>query len=365
MKKIRLLSFLLFFIKVGYAQISFNTYRADEPDLKNTVLIYKKVTPVAPKSRIIADTLRKQLQREVDSLKDVYNQLRLQYLSDSGTSSDRDTIIARYNKLQDSVIKIRIKKMKAIEYWDKYYKNDDRRFFPAYYSGQAIQFFEGDTIQVNLFQNNLINYNPDTKKMILYTEAVNDYLGPLRVGIGFQVNSETKVDSLSTKDSTRKLLKKADLLSAIQNGGGNFSLNFKFPFIKCKDPDALIQSKFYLYANTGFSMPFLNKVTDQFIFNYDYGIEGVFYIKGFNKKITFFSQLKAAAFNGNSAYKNIIKDANKDDPSSFGLFQSSFGIDFMDGYRFRVDLYSGNQFVKNNFPASVTFMIRPSANKSK
>ena len=270
-----------------------------------------------------------------------------------------DTII----KERDSLIQQKKDLIHLVKYWKRYDRSEEpkqsRNFFPAYYSKQAIRFFEDDSTHRKLFQNNLVNYNPKTKKMILYTEAVNDYLGPLRVGIGFQVKTDAKVDSSSTVDSTKKLEKKADMLGAIQNGGGDISVNVKYPIKKSSNKNSGLQYLVYLYANTGFSLPVLNKASDDFLFNYDAGVEGYLYMKGLNNKITFFSQLKAAYYNGNNNYKKVITDADKNDPTAFLLFQTSFGLDFMDGYRLRVDLFSGNSFVKKNFPASITFVIRP------
>ena len=201
--------------------------------------------------------------------------------------------------------------------------------------------------------------------MTLYTEAVSDYIGPLRVGLGFQVKSEAELDSLSTVDSTMKQERKADMLSNLQNGGGDISVNVKFPLFKNKNLNTLIQSKIYLYGNTGFSLPILDKATDDFLFNFDVGIEGALYAKGFNERLTFFTQFKGGYYGGNKNYQKVITDADKDDPTSFFMLQSSLGLDFMDGYRLRVDLYGGSSFVKNNFPTTVTFIVRPGKSKPK
>ena len=316
-----------------------------------------KIDPSLTNKSIVAE-LKKQIN---DSTK-LYRQKRLSLLREY--NKENDAQIDLINKKLDTIVTQRKELLHKIKYWEKY--DEDRGlFFPAYYSGHAIAFFEGDSIHQRLFQNNLVNYSPKTKKMTLYTEAVNDYLGPLRVGIGFQIKSDAKIDSLSTADSTIKEEKRADLVSDLQNGGGDISVNFKFPLFKNKSPYSLIQSKFYLYGNTGFSLPILGQASDDFLFNYDLGIEGALYAKGFNNKLTFFTQLKAAYYSGNENFKKVIKDADKDDPTSFAVFQTSIGLDFMDGYRLRVDLFSGNSFVKNNFPATVSFIIRPDTKSNK
>lgn len=301
--------------------------------------------------------IRKELKARRDSTIDSLQKLRLYILQQNAEGKEEET--EDINELIDSVEKTVQKQIHNIRYWCKIDSYRDRYFFPAHYSSQAIRFFEGDTVHNRLFQNNLVNYNPLSKKMTLYTEAVNDYVGPVRIGIGFQVKSEGETDSLSTPDSTQKLVKKEDLVSSLQNGGGDISLSFQLPVIKTKNSYAVIQSRFYLYANTGFSLPVLNKANEDFLFNYSGGFEGAFYASGFNKKLTFFTQLKGGYYNGNKNYRKVIKDADENDDASFTMLQSSFGLDFMGGYRVKVDIYSGNSFVRKSFPATITFIVKP------
>ena len=314
-----------------------------------------------PGSILTYKRIIRNLENETEDSIESFKRKRLYVLQTASFINKNDTIKA-LNKFLDSFVDNRLKLIAEVKHWGIIEDYRGRRFFPAYFSSQAIDFFEGDTTHQKLFQNNLVNYNPKSKKMTLYTEAVNDYLGPLRVGIGFQISSKATQDSLSTKDSTVKLEKKADLVSALQNGGGDISVNFQIPFIKTNNTLALIQSRFYLYANTGFSLPVLNKANDDFLFNYSMGMEGAFYARGFNNKLTFFSQLKAGYYNGNKNYKTVIKNANTEDPTSFGLIQSSFGIDFLGGYRIKVDLFNGNDFIRKNFPTTVTFIVKPIKN---
>lgn len=306
--------------------------------------------------------LLKRLRKDIEDTVDLYEKKRLIVLND-GTIENKKDITEKITKIRDSLINEKKELIKLVTYWKRYERHEEpkqlRNFFPAYYSSQSARFFEGDSVHQKLFQNNLINFNPGTKKMILYTEAVNDYFGPFRAGIGFQIKNDAKVDSLSTADSTRSLEKKVDMLSAVQNGGGDISINLKYPVKKSSSSNSGLQYLLYVYANSGFSLPVLNKASDDFLFNYDAGAELFLYVKGFNDRITFYSQFKGAYYGGNKNYKKIILDANQNDPTKFFMLQSSFGLDFMDGYRLRVDLFSGNSFVRSNFPASITFVIRP------
>jgi hypothetical protein len=373
MKKMLLIIAGLVFQYTAFAQVSLGKYKEEpkEPTQteKNKVEAVKiklesiqGLNGVTKSDKLTCDSIVKRLNKDISDTVDLYEQKRL-YVLNNNTLQNKAAIAEKIVKDRDSLIQEKKDLIYLIRYWEKMDRFDEPKqfgnFFPAYYSTQAIRFFENDSNHHKLFQNNLVNYNPKNKKMILYTEVVNDYLGPFRVGIGFQVKTDAKVDSLSTADSTKKLEKKEDMLGAVQNGGGDISINVKYPIKKSSNPKSGLQYMFYLYANTGFSLPVLNKASDDFLFNYDGGVEGFLYMKGFNNRITFFSQLKAAYYNGNRNYKKVITDADKKDPTGFLLFQTSFGLDFMDGYRLRVDLFSGNSFVKKNFPASITFVVRP------
>lgn len=369
MKKIYLNLFFILACCSLQAQFSFNdiSESLSQQEKNEAVRIPERKIPSG--TQLIAKDLMAKLMLQIDSITNNAKQ-KIFFVLKQDTILKKDAEIEEINRKADSVVAAKQKEIREIEHWEKFFLNNkitDRTFFPAYYSQHSIAFFEGDSTHQKLFENNLINYSPTTKKMILYTEAVNDYLGPLRVGIGFQVKSESKVDSLSTVDSTIKQEKKDDVLSDLRNGGGDISLNFKFPLLKSKNPKTLIRAKFYLYGNTAFSLPILNKANNDFLFNYNFGIEGTLYARGFNNKLTFFTLVKSAFFAGNKNFKKIIQDFDKNDPTSFLMFQSSFGIDFMDGYRFRVDLFNGNSFIKKNFPATVTFIVRPgkgNANKN-
>ena len=381
MKKMLLIIAVMLFQYTVIAQVSLGKYKEEPKEPTETEKNKAEgnkikldsimgLNSVTLKDSLKFDFIIKRLKQDISDTVYLYEQKRRYVLNNNNiTLQKKEAIAEKIVKDRDSLIQEKKELIYLVSYWEKMDRFDEPKqfgnFLPAYYSTQAIRFFEDDSIHRKLFQNNLVNYNPKNKKMILYTEAVNDYLGPFRVGIGFQVKTDAKVDSLSTADSTKKQEKKEDMLGSVQNGGGDISINVKYPIIKSSKKNSDFQKNsglqymLYLYANTGFSLPVLNKASDDFIFNYDGGIEGFLYVKGFNNRITFYSQLKAAYYNGNRNYKKVITDADKNDPTGFVLFQTSFGLDFMDGYRLRVDLFSGNSFVKKNFPASVTFVIRP------
>ena len=198
---------------------------------------------IAKNNNLKCDSIIKRIKQDIEDTVNLFEQKRLNVLNSNIIKfKEKAVIVEKIVIDRDSLIQEKKELIYLIRYWVKMDRFDEpkqfRNFFPAYYSTQAIRFFENDSNHRKLFQNNLVNYNPKTKKMILYTEAVNDYLGPFRVGIGFQVKTDAKVDSLSTVDSTKNLEKKADMLGAIQNGGGDLSVNIKYPIKKSSNKNS-------------------------------------------------------------------------------------------------------------------------------
>lgn len=373
MKKIVFIVSILLCQYAGFTQVSFKTNEKKAEELRlaekqKRIELFNKLKTIKGFDKIVIndamtnDSLVKRLKIDISDTVDLYKQKRL-FIFSNDTLKNKEELAERLTEVRDSLIKEKKDLIRLVKYWKRYERTEEpkqrRNFFPAYYGSQAVRFFEGDSIHQKLFQNNLVNFNPGTKKMVLYTEAVNDYFGPFRAGIGFQIKTDAKVDSLGTADSTQKLEKKVDMLSSIQNGGGDISVNLKYPIKKSSSEYSTIQHLLYVYGNTGFSLPVLNKASSDFLFNYDIGAELFLYVKGFNDKITFYSQFKAAYYGGNKNFRKVILDADKNDPTNFFMIQSSLGLDFMDGYRLRVDLFGGSSFVRKNFPASITFVIRP------
>ena len=219
MKKIKLCIFILAIGTSVNAQVSFGKYKSNDvagakSETENTEVNLDSIAGLYAINKNNKLTHSQLINKIGDSIKVIvadYKQKRLFILS-SPILKGKDKLVDTLVYERDSLINIQKDLMEVVKYWRRYDRFEEieqkMNFFPAYYSKQAIRFFEDDVTHLKLFQNNLINYNPKTKKMTLFTEAVNDYLGPFRVGIGFQVESESKIDSLTTADSTKNLEKK-------------------------------------------------------------------------------------------------------------------------------------------------------------
>jgi hypothetical protein len=375
MKKLTLIIVLNLLIGGAFAQVSFNI-QSEKKGLKS---FSSEIGATKVSGKALSKKERKKIERKEDrklkkSIKDTIENIienstkKRKAIILSDTIAKKDSVIAHLNAEKDSLIEYQKQKIKTLKYWRKYDKAEDKEnrslnFMPVYFASQTKRFFEGDTTHKKFFANNAVNYSPISKKMVLYTEVINDYFGPLRLDIGFTLRSTGKIDTTKTADSAKAILKKDDLISALQNGGGDISFNAKFPLLDEVNDDNLLNLKVYSYLNVGFALPVVNQATDKFFANYDGGIEGFLFAKGFDNKITFFAQTKNAYYFGNRAFRKIINDVNPADPTSFFLGQGGLGLDFMDGFRFKIDFYYGNKFVKDNFPTTVTFLIRPGYKK--
>ncbi len=233
--------------------------------------------------------------------------------------------------------------------------------FPAFVKGSQRQsdissyFFDGDTLYQNLFQNSNVLYNPKLRSMTLNTEVVHDYFGAFRVGVGFQINSTVESDSTGTPVEE---MDKDKLVSSLQNGGGNIFINLKLPLISLgyeKNPFGL---KSYLYHNTGFELTKFNQADDSFLMTNMTGIVLGAYGNGAKNKMSAFLEAKAALIYGNSKFKNILS-VDKEINNIIPMTHFTLGLNFSDLYTLKVDMYPLGNYVKTNFPTTVSFAITP------
>ena len=288
------------------------------------------------------------LQQKVRFMESDSPQAKKEFLLDS---IDKQIIVTKYyyrNKFRD---------LRLIKDYISYGR--PRTFFPAIYGRESLKFYENDSVHIKLFRNNSINYSPTNNQMILATEIINDYFGPIRIGFGFQIKSNAANDSLSTVDSTIQAEKKLDLVADLKNKGGDINLNLAFPLLQAGSGSAFLSVKASLFNNLGFSLPTFNESSTDFSLNNYGGLNAVIYSRGFLGKISILINGSTGYVSGNKNFRNAIKDANKNDPSSFWFSKLSIGLDFNDTYRLQADLFGGNSFVRENFPATITFTIRP------
>lgn len=229
--------------------------------------------------------------------------------------------------------------------------------FPARFnewgSERSTIFFEGQTEYTQFFQNNNVVYNPNLKNLSFNSEVVNDYLGPFRVGIGFQFSSTVKNnDSLKVEQ-----VKKDELVSSLQNGGGNLFINIKYPIIALGH-NSSFGLKSYVYHNTGVELTKVNEADNEFLLTNNTGIAVGGFAVGQKKQISAFFEAKAAILYGNSKF-NAILSADPDFRKVLPLFNLGVGINFLDMYTVKAEFYPAGSYIKRNFPATISFIIVP------
>jgi len=221
-------------------------------------------------------------------------------------------------------------------------------------STRSIAFFEGKTDFTQFFQNNNVVYNPNLKNLSFNSEVVNDYMGPFRIGIGFQFNSTVKDnDSIATEE-----IKKDQLVSSLQNGGGNLFINIKYPFIALGNKEGNFGLKSYIYHNTGVELTKINEADNDFILTNNTGIAVGAFGRGVNKMISIFFDARAAVLYGNSKYNNILS-VDQDYKKVLPLLNLGVGINFSDMYTVKAEFYPVGNYIKRNFPTTISFIIIP------
>jgi hypothetical protein len=230
-------------------------------------------------------------------------------------------------------------------------------FFPARFNywGSELStiFFEGSPQYTQFFQNNNVVYNPNLRNLSFNSEVVNDYLGPLRVGIGFQFNSTVKNnDSVAGAE-----VKKDELVSSLQNGGGNLFINIKYPIIGLGKNSAF-GLKAYAYHNTGVELTKINEADNEFVLTNNTGVAIGGFAVGHKKQISGFFEAKAALLYGNSRFNKILS-TDEDFKKVLPLFNVGVGINFLDMYTVKAEFYPAGSYIKRNFPATISFIIVP------
>lgn len=230
-------------------------------------------------------------------------------------------------------------------------------WFPARFkdkdSKTAKDFFEGKD-STRLFQNNNVVYNTHLKNFSLNSEVVNDYFRAIRVGIGFQLNSTvSEADDMATDE-----MKKDQLISSLQNGGGNLFINAKYPILAIGRNDDSFGLKAYIYHNTGIELTRINTADSDFVLTHNTGIVFGGFGMGIKKNISIFFQTKASLLYGNSKYNKILS-VDENFKNILPMVNIGAGINFLNMYTVKLDFYPVGKYFKDNFPATISFVITP------
>ncbi|MGU3377345.1 hypothetical protein [Chryseobacterium sp. M5A1_1a] len=351
-----------------------NLLKQEKINMKSSVLeVLKKtnkVSNVETNDQSIGNTTlnKKQKQKIIDIIG------KTNSASESGTEElvNKIKLTDNYKEIKDLIIGSSLNndektRLRGITYKMAYENEEEKNaqgsrpvrvFFPAIFnewgSELSTVFFEGRTEYTQFFQNNNVVYNPNLKNLSFNSEVVNDYLGPIRVGIGFQFNSTVKSnDSIAAAD-----IKKDQLVSSLQNSGGNLFVNVKFPIIALGGTNSSFGLKSYVYHNTGVELTTFNSADNEFVLTNNTGIAVGGFAVGHKKQISAFFEAKGAILYGNSKYNHILS-VDSDFKKVLPLFNIGVGINFLDMYTIKAEFYPAGDYIKRNFPATISFIIVP------
>ena len=219
--------------------------------------------------------------------------------------------------------------------------------FPAIYARDAAFIYSEDTATTRrFFSNNEVIVQPSNRSMTYSTELYSDYIGPVRIGFGMLVNSKNTTDTATAQKKAE-----ADEIQKLSAGGGNGQLSFRFPFFKWNESAKMLVLNSSFVSKLNFDIPALNNTSKSFNANMAIGSEVFLFSKSLFKIINLFAAYRGMFYWGNENFRESLSEMKK---KSFWMDYFSIGIAIKNNYRIRVDYYSGNSFIKNNFPTTIT-----------
>ena len=118
------------------------------------------------------------------------------------------------------------------------------------------------------------------------------------------------------------------------------------------------------FHNTGFELTKFNQADDNFMMTNMTGVVVGGFAKVFKGNIFLFAQAKAGLIYGKSKFKEILSvDHNVGNVIPITHFE--IGMSFSDVYTIKADIYPIGNFIKNNFPTTISFVITPKKDNVK
>lgn len=205
-------------------------------------------------------------------------------------------------------------------------------------------------------KNSIICFNADGGKASIYNELYADYFGPLRFGVGALIsNKETKLTDSSGVQNVDSTSLQIDAVQRLIGGGGNVVINVGYPFLGYNSKDQSLAFKLALAPKLSFDVPNLGTENDDYSVNCDFGFEGSIFYSGVLDILTFYGNVRIAKVFGNDLFYDYL---NKDH-SSFYFNQTSLGVALNSTFRISWSFYWGDNFVKDNFPSTISFSVIP------
>lgn len=358
MKKIIILGLTYIFINIACGQaLPYSIYSDGKISLLRTDVGQTRSKAVLKISSTKDDASLKQFK---DNLSQKFNTIATEYIT------NRDKVLAELIESPDSAAlftkleevgtnyKKELKKLKEVQDLGRaelLYMTKTRYtkfLFPAIYARDAAFIYSEDTATTRrFFSNNEVIVQPNNKSITYSTELYSDYIGPVRIGFGVLVNSKSTTDTATAQKKAE-----SDAIQKLSAGGGNGQLSFRLPFFKWNESAKMLVLNSSFVSKLNFDVPALNNTSKSFNANMAIGSEVFLFSKSLFKIINLFGAYRGMFYWGNENFRESLSEMKK---KSFWMDYFSIGIAIKNDYRIRVDYYSGNSFIKNNFPTTITF----------
>lgn len=360
MKKTTFLA-LLTLVSMGYASAQTIPFGFRKSTVKRGDLAEQSgsSTTTAKSDQKIYEELRDKQQKVANEKKAAVDAKYQSDLNDLGVAQNasEETVLEAKKSGIYAVREAGYKEIKALERmagkWDYLSRTTNRfNWFFVRNSTDAEMYYNGRLAdkKEKFLSNSLISFSSDGGKASIYNELYADYFGPVRFGFGALISN--KQGSSTTADPNEK---KEDAVQRLLGGGGNGVINMSYPLVSYELVDGL-NFKTIVAPKFALDVPKIGTDSEQYAFSYSPGLEGSVYYTGALDVLTFYSNFRFGITGGNSLfYQNL----NKTDQSAFAFNQVSLGVAITSTFRVNYNKYFGSTFVKDNFPASFSFVFIP------
>jgi hypothetical protein len=205
----------------------------------------------------------------------------------------------------------------------------------------------------NLFklEHAYLNYLSQSKKMAVYSEVANDFIGPVRLSLGLIGLVPSAKDSAVTTKKSDSIYNKKLFQDRFKSGGGIAQLNVSFPLLYIHDKRYV---DFKVYASPRFCIDAPKEDTNvqRFSHHTQVGAEAQLKITTFEKTFTFLLCWRGFQAWGNSTFYDNMGFTGTD-RKSFNFNTWTIGFIAKSKLQFYYTWYSGdtratNQISKQN-----------------
>lgn len=220
------------------------------------------------------------------------------------------------------------------------------------------RFFEPYGRSANRFlQSNTVNLNGAKGQASIYSELYNDYLGPVRVGIGGQLSTSTETtDSTTTEEAAEE--EQDALAQRILGGGGTFTSSFGLPVLSYTTGTGTLSTRLVMAPRFSLDLQGVASDSSDVPYHGDLGAEAYLNLTGERGVISLFAMWRPSLMIGNPLfYDGLDRGGYK----PVFMNQVRVGLGITNVARISYLFIAGDSFVTDRFRSQISIQILTSA----